>query len=140
MQNCSEHVVAHIKKCEQCTKATSQLQRGPLQPLESSRVMEIVEVDFFGPFPPSPSTNDRYIYFVFTMLCCKSYTYIINRYCCVMTDHFSGFTWAKTFKDKAQDNLVNWAYDVIMSGFGRPEILLSDNGGDVTNNLAKSIT
>lgn len=54
-----------------------------------------------------------------------------------MTNHFSGFTWAKTFQDKAADNLVNWAYEVIMSGFGCPEIILSDNGGDVTNKLTK---
>jgi hypothetical protein len=56
-----------------------------------------------------------------------------------MTDHFSGFVWAKTFPDKAADNLVYWSYDIIMAGYGCPEIVLSDNGGDVTNNLTKSI-
>ena len=55
-----------------------------------------------------------------------------------MTDHFSGFAWAKTVKDKVQDNLINWSYDIIMQGYGRPEIVLSDNGGEVTNNLIKS--
>jgi len=60
------------------------------------------------------------------------------RYVCVMTDHFSGFTWATTTKDKVKDNLVNWAFDIIMSGFGRPEVVLSDNGGEVTNDLIHS--
>jgi hypothetical protein len=62
------------------------------------------------------------------------------RYCCVMTDHFSGFAWAKTFQDKAADNLVTWAYDIIMAGYECPETVLSDNGGDVTNALTKSMT
>jgi hypothetical protein len=55
-----------------------------------------------------------------------------------MTDHFSGFVWTKTFPDKAADNLVNWAFSIIMNGFGCPDIVLSDNGGDVTNNLTES--
>lgn len=53
-------MVAYIKSCEACTKATPQLLRGPLQPLLSTRVMEIIEVDYFGPFPPSPGNGHRY--------------------------------------------------------------------------------
>jgi hypothetical protein len=66
-------------------------------------------------------------------------TLFIDRYCMVMTDHFSGFTWAHTCTDKAADNLVKWAYEIIMNGFGCPRIVLSDNGGDVTNTLTKSM-
>jgi transposase InsO family protein len=65
-------------------------------------------------------------------------TIVSFRYCTVMTDHFSGFCWAKTFPDKAADNLVTWAFDIIMNGFGCPDIVLSDNGKDVTNKLTKS--
>ena len=53
----------------------------------------------------------------------------------VMTDHFTGFSWASTCADKAADNLVDFAYKTIMAGFGCPKTILSDNGGDVTNKL-----
>jgi hypothetical protein len=53
-----------------------------------------------------------------------------------VTDHFSGFTWGTTCEDKVQDNLAKFLVDLCLkNGYGAPETLLSDNGGDVTNQL-----
>ena len=41
-----------------------------------------------------------------------------------------------TCQDKVQDNLVKFLADLILKfGYGPPDILLSDNGGEVTNRL-----
>ena len=49
----------YIKNCEACNRAEPHILRGPLQPLQTSRVMELVEVDYFGPLPPDPTTGDK---------------------------------------------------------------------------------
>ncbi len=55
-----------------------------------------------------------------------------------MVDHHSGFTWGETFEDKVSDNMVMWVMSILMSGYGKPEIVLTDNGGEVTNTLTAS--
>jgi len=53
-----------------------------------------------------------------------------------MTDHFRGFRWGMTSKDKAVDNMVMFVIDIfIKGGHGCPEIILTDNGKDVANQL-----
>ena len=58
LQNCSEHVVQYIKNCEACNRAEPHILRGPLQPLQTIRVMELIEVDYFG-LLPDPTTDDK---------------------------------------------------------------------------------
>lgn len=56
-----------------------------------------------------------------------------------MTDHFSGFCWGQTCKDKVADQLVEFVYDIFVKGqYGCLEIIFSNNGGEVTNRLIKS--
>lgn len=58
----------------------------------------------------------------------------------VMTDHFGGFTWGDTCEDKVGDRILHFVYNILITaGFGCPQVLLSDNGGDVTNKLVKSM-
>lgn len=57
----------------------------------------------------------------------------------MVTDHFTGFTWGDSCADKVQDNLVRFVANLVLaSGFGAPKIILSDNGGEVTNALIDS--
>lgn len=56
----------------------------------------------------------------------------------VMTDHCTNFAWGKTVKDKVQDNLLSWGESLCLE-YGCPKVVLSDNGGEVTNTLTKSI-
>ena len=60
-----------------------------------------------------------------------------NRYVIVMIDHYTSLTWSESFEDKVSDNLVKWAYQILMI-FGKPETILTDNGGEVTNDLIDS--
>ena len=56
-----------------------------------------------------------------------------------MIDHYTGFTWGTTCKDKVTDNLVNFVQDIfVKGGYGPPEIVLTDNGKEMTNALIKS--
>jgi hypothetical protein len=64
----------------------------------------------------------------------------VNRYGIVATDHFGGFTWGDTVPDKVADRLVQFILDIfVKGGYGAPEIVLSDNGGEVTNKIIKSM-
>ena len=57
-----------------------------------------------------------------------------------MTDHYTGFTWGQTCEDKVADNLVNFVHSIfVKDGFGPPEIILTDNGKEVSNKLIKSM-
>ena len=59
----------------------------------------------------------------------------------VMSDHNSGFTWGDSVPDKVQDCLVRFVLNIfIAGGYGCPKIILSDNGGEVTNKLIDGIS
>lgn len=53
-----------------------------------------------------------------------------------MVDHFSGFTWAMTCPDKVADRCVAFVVSIFLqAGFGMPDILQSDNGGEFVNKV-----
>jgi hypothetical protein len=58
-----EHVIHTIRECEECVQNTPQLQHDPLHPIIPTRLMEIVEVDYFGPLDPDPVTSHKYVNF-----------------------------------------------------------------------------
>ena len=60
MQNCNIHVVLYIKSCAVCVKAEPQILQVQLKLIVAIRVMQILEIDYFGPLPPDPITNDKY--------------------------------------------------------------------------------
>jgi len=58
----------------------------------------------------------------------------------IVADHYSGFSWGKSCEDKVADNLLYFIHDIfVQGGYGPPDIILSDNGKEVTNKLKKSI-
>ena len=55
-------------------------------------------------------------------------------------DHFFEFTWGTSCKNKLSDNLVQFLVNLVVgAGFDSSEIILSDNGGEVTNKLVDDI-
>ena len=58
----------------------------------------------------------------------------------IVADHYSGFSWGKSCEDKVADNLLYFIHNIfVQGGYGPPDIILSDNGKEVTNKLKKSI-
>lgn len=58
----------------------------------------------------------------------------------VITDHFSGFTWASSCEDKVQDNLVKFMAKLLLEGgYGPPTMVLTDCGTEVSNALTESM-
>ena len=56
----SVHVIKYRKECELCNRTSPQILQAPLHPLITSRVMELIEVDYFGPLSPDPITRNKY--------------------------------------------------------------------------------
>lgn len=55
----STHINQTLKNCKKCHQARPEEVHAPLRPIQSSRVMQIIEVDFFGPLAADPVTGHR---------------------------------------------------------------------------------
>ena len=75
-------IVQYIKRCEQCEKykPAKENTKANLQPIKSTRTMELIEIDFIGPL----TTTKRG-----------------NKYILTIVDHFSKF--ATAYSTERQD-------------------------------------
>jgi hypothetical protein len=64
------------------------------------------------------------------------YLFIFYRYGLLVGDHYSGFCWGSSSEDKVSDNLIQFLLNLLIgAGFGCPEIILTDNGGELSNKI-----
>lgn len=68
--------------------------------------------------------------------CIHIYLFIFHRYGLLVGDHYSGFCWGSSSEDKVSDHLIQFLLNLLVgAGFGCPEIILTDNGGELSNKI-----
>ena len=101
-------IAQYIKRCEQCEKykPAKENTKANLQPIKSTRTMELIEIDFIGPL----TTTKRG-----------------NKYILTIVDHFSKFAIAYSTERQDTETVIS-CLNNYFSKYGPVERILSDQG------------
>ncbi|MES9881971.1 MAG: reverse transcriptase domain-containing protein, partial [Sedimenticola sp.] len=116
-----QDVKNYVQSCHTCqiSNRDYSFAKAPLCPLKTpSRAFELLEVDLVGPLPKTQ----------------EGYEHII-----VFCDHFSKYPIAYPLKATDTKTIVQLFYDNVISVFGPPTFLLSDNGSNLVSKLMKEL-
>ena len=108
------------KRCANCCQyfRGSPGRKGKLQPTAVGEPFERIAIDLTGPHPTSRSSN----------------VYILT-----VLDLFSKWAEALPLRNKEATTVARALFDVVLSRFGLPLQILSDNGKEFENNLMKEL-
>ena len=112
-------VARHAKNCRACAqrKSPKNMKRVPLHPIEVTRPLEIIGVDFVGPLPTTEKGN---------------------RYIMVMQDHFTRWPLAYASLEATAKTVVEGVQSFARD-FGFPDSILSDRGLSFVSKLVKKV-
>ncbi|CAF1418203.1 unnamed protein product [Didymodactylos carnosus] len=112
----------HLKSCIQCAQFNPQRRKAPghLKPIPSpSGVWELLSMDFHGPITPSSKRGNKYII--------------------TITDVLSKFVIAKSVRDCSATTVVHFLKEDVITKFGTPKCILTDNGTHFTALLTEEL-
>ena len=110
-----KHIQAHVDSCSLCRREKLQAEKYQLQTTEiPKKPFAKVSTDLIVELPVSHSGNKNIL---------------------VMTDHLTGWPIATAIPDKEATTVANAIYKDLILVHGCPEILLSDNGKEFSNDL-----
>ncbi len=116
----------YIKSCILCAQHNPRRQKSPgtLKPIKPPEgVWQLVSMDFHGPIIPTSQRGNKYII--------------------VLTDVLSKFVVTKAVRDSSAQTVVRFLKEDIITKFGTPRCILTDNGthftSSMTNELIKQI-
>ena len=110
-------VARHVKNCRACAwrKSPKNMKRAPLHPIEVTRPLEIIGVDFVGPLPTTEKGN---------------------KYIMTMQDHFTRWPAAYASPEATAKTVVEGVQSFARD-FGFPDSILSDRGSSFVSKLVK---
>jgi transposase InsO family protein len=112
----------YIKSCILCAQYNPRRQKasGTLQPIEPPEgVWQLVAMDFHGPITPTSQRGNKYII--------------------SLTDILSKFVVTKAVRDNTAQTAVRFLKEDIISKFGTPRCILTDNGTHFTSSLMNEL-
>lgn len=116
----------YVKSCIPCAQSNPRRQKpfGTLRPIKPPEgIWQLVSMDFHGPISPTSSRGNKYII--------------------ALTDILSKFVITKAVRDNTAQTVVRFLKEDVISKFGTPRCVLTDNGthftSAVTNELFKKI-
>ena len=112
----------HVKSCILCAQHNPRRQKTPgkLRPIQPPEgVWQLVAMDFHGPINPPSQRGNRYIL--------------------SLTDILSKFMVTKAVRDNSAQTVVRFLKEDIISKFGTPHCILTDNGTHFTSSLTNAL-
>ncbi|CAF1431112.1 unnamed protein product, partial [Rotaria magnacalcarata] len=109
-------ITNHIKSCIPCAQFNPRRQKTPgiLKPIKPPEgVWQLVSMDFHGPITPASQRGNKYI------IC--------------LTDVLSKFVITKAVRDNTTHTAVRFLKEDVISKFGTPRCILTDNGTHFTS-------
>ena len=108
-----KHIQAHVDSCSLCRREKMQADKYQLQTTEiQKRAFAKVSIDLIVEMPTSHYGNKNIL---------------------VMVDHLTSWPMVKAIPDKEATTVANAIFEKLILEHGSPEILLSDNGKEFTN-------
>jgi transposase InsO family protein len=112
----------YIKSCIPCAQYNPRRQKAPgkLRPIKPPEgVWQLVAIDFHGPINPTSQRGNKYII--------------------SLTDVLSKFVVAKAVRDNSAQTTVRFLKEDVISKFGTPRCILTDNGTHFTSSLTNEL-
>ncbi|CAF4351065.1 unnamed protein product, partial [Rotaria sordida] len=112
----------YIKSCIPCAQFNPRRQKNPgtLRPIKPPEgVWQLVSMDFHGPITPTSQRGNKYI------LC--------------LTDVLSKFVITKAVRDNTAQTAIRFLKEDIISKFGTPRCILTDNGTHFTSTIMNEL-
>ena len=112
----------YVKSCILCAQYNPRRQKalGKLRPIEPPQgVWQLVAMDFHGPLVPTSTRGNKYII--------------------ALTDVLSKFVVTRAVKDNSARTTVRFLKEDIITKFGTPTCLMTDNGTHFTSSLMKEL-
>ena len=112
----------YIKSCIPCAQHNPRRQKPPgnLRPIKPPEgVWQLVSMDFHGPITPSSQRGNKYII--------------------TLTDILSKFVIAKAVRDNSAQTAVRFLKEDVITKFGTPRCILTDNGTHFTSSLMNEL-
>ncbi|CAF3398661.1 unnamed protein product [Rotaria sp. Silwood2] len=112
----------YIKSCILCAQFNPRRQKNPgtLRPIKApDGVWQLVSMDFHGPITPTSQRGNKYII--------------------SLTDVLSKFVVTKAVRDNTAQTVVRFLKEDIISKFGTPKCILTDNGTHFTSTLMNEL-
>ena len=112
----------YIKSCILCAQNNPRRQKTPgkLRPIQPPEgVWQLVAMDFHGPINPASQRGNKYII--------------------TLTDILSKFMVTKAVRDNSAQTVVRFLKEDIISKFGTPRCILTDNGTHFTSSLTNEL-
>ena len=107
----------HIKNCERCIRRKARPQKAEMESIVTSAPMELVCMDFLSLEPDSKGTKDIL----------------------VITDHFTKYAIAVPTKNQTAKVVAQTLWDNLISHYGWPEKLHSDQGADFQSKVISEL-
>jgi len=112
----------YIKSCIPCAQHNPRRQKTPgaLRPIKPPEgVWQLVSMDYHGPISPTSQRGNKYII--------------------TLTDVLSKFVIAKAVRDNSAQTAVRFLKDDVITKFGTPRCILTDNGTHFTSSLMNEL-
>jgi transposase InsO family protein len=112
----------YVKSCIPCAQHNPRRQKTPgkLRPIQPPEgVWQLVAMDFHGPINPASQRGNKYII--------------------TLTDILSKFMVTKAVRDNSAQTVVRFLKEDIISKFGTPRCILTDNGTHFTSSLTNEL-
>jgi hypothetical protein len=112
----------YVKSCMPCAQHNPRRQKTPgkLRPIQPPEgVWQLVAMDFHGPINPTSQRGNKYII--------------------TLTDILSKFMVTKAVRDNSAQTVVRFLKEDIISKFGTPRCILTDNGTHFTSSLTNEL-
>jgi hypothetical protein len=109
----------HISKCEDCNRQARPSQVEESQPVRTEQIFERIQMDLIGPLPVTERGN---------------------KYICVAIECLTRWTEAAPLKNATAEEVKNFLYDHIITRFGCPIHLQTDQGTHFKNHIIRELT
>ena len=106
----SEDIEKHIKSCPWCLRFKTQPEKVELNPIITTRPLELVHMDYLTIEPPLNSRSNKDVNIL------------------IITDHFTGYAQAHITSSQKAPVVAKMLWDHFFVHYGLPEKILSDQG------------
>ena len=121
--NMAQDVEAHVKSCPRCLRFKKLPERATLNPIEATRPLELVHIDYLTIEAPENSRNKR----------------DVNVLIVTETDHFTRYAQAYVTPNQKAATVAKTLWDRFFVHYGFPEKILSDQGQSFESKLLEEL-
>ena len=119
--NMAKDVDNYVKSCPRCLRFKKLPEKATLNPIKTSRPLELVQIDYLTIEAPKTSRSQKDVNIL------------------IVTDHFTRYTQAYVMPNQKASTVAKKLWDKFFVHYGFPEKILSDQGRNFESKLLKEL-